>query len=911
MIKIWKEYYLMVIDGEKTAVKRVFTPMLSRWFSADGKEFRSQSHISQIMSQFDEEHKLDVASLYELFKDFEQSEGGDATIEDLNKEAKARKDGDKALQDNLDDEISSRKEAEASINEKLSSEIKERKAADLSMSQSILGETQARTEAVANINKTILMEQEARSEADNALTELVNEAKEEMKDALEKVEGDLEESVGSLSEKDEELSNELEKAVKYEDTSSEANPGRKSIILKNHDNILGYDTEGHAYNLLMLSKWNKVDVGTPDKPFNINGSTKRPTYNDEKELSLLEDIQTALATIQLVKKSDLEYSLNVGDAIVGTINIPEDRFLKDVSFDDETGVLNFTFKAEEGDLDVPVDISALIDTYVNGDGLNLEGNKFSIKIDPSTQAYIEVGPSGLRIKGIDEALAKKVGWQDVSTEDNPNRKAIILENHDTLLGKSTDGSAYNLIMLSKWDKVDVGTGKKPFNINGSDARPTYNDSKDIALLEDVQSAEKKLDDYVKISELPKQLPNPYKLTIKYNGVTAFSYDGSKSETGNFVVNATTVPMSSENNVSISDYFAQVVAKFNDYALKESIPEIPESLPNPNALTIKYNGVTAFTYDGSKAETGNFIVDATTVPMSQEDETTISEKIAKMDTVIAGKASSDEIPTVPSSLPNPNALTIKYNGIVAFTYDGSRPETGNFIVNAETVPMAEGDTTTIAGKFDELEEGLSQYALKDSIPSIPESLPNPNALTIKYNGVTAFTYDGSKAETGNFIVDATTVPMSQDDDTTISAKLEELSEGVAGAATPAAVSEAVAGLNTKLIGDIDLASYLSDPAYTVQVLNKLEQSYIEDLGEPNNVNGQPYNAETNKYIVGNSYLSIAKINESFAFEYDLYALNSGVEMGYLGAVLKAIKLTQDVYDTKIANLESRIAALEGA
>lgn len=63
----------------------------------------------------------------------------------------------------------------------------------------------------------------------------------------------------------------------------------------------------------------------------------------------------------------------------------------------------------------------------------------------------------------------------------------------------------------------------------------------------------------------------------------------------------------------------------DYALKS---EIPTKLPNPNALTINYNGGQAFTYDGSATETGNLIVNAETVPMSESDETTIKQALDK-------------------------------------------------------------------------------------------------------------------------------------------------------------------------------------------------------------------------------------------------------------------------------------------
>lgn len=79
--------------------------------------------------------------------------------------------------------------------------------------------------------------------------------------------------------------------IKYEDTATNSNPNRKSVVLDNHNNILGKDTNGGAYNIAMVSKWNVVDMGTVSLPINLNGSTPRPTYNDDKEIALLEDIK--------------------------------------------------------------------------------------------------------------------------------------------------------------------------------------------------------------------------------------------------------------------------------------------------------------------------------------------------------------------------------------------------------------------------------------------------------------------------------------------------------------------------------------------------------------------------------------------------------------------------------------------
>ena len=75
--------------------------------------------------------------------------------------------------------------------------------------------------------------------------------------------------------------------------------------------------------------------------------------------------------------------------------------------------------------------------------------------------------------------------------DEPDRKAIVLKNHDTLSGTMTDGDGANLVMLSKWNVADFGSTKVHLNLNSND-RPTINDSSVIAVLEDIANSDKLL-----------------------------------------------------------------------------------------------------------------------------------------------------------------------------------------------------------------------------------------------------------------------------------------------------------------------------------------------------------------------------------------------------------------------------------
>ena len=77
---------------------------------------------------------------------------------------------------------------------------------------------------------------------------------------------------------------------------------------------------------------------------------------------------------------------------------------------------------------------------------------------------------------IDAVDAKKVDW----VESTPGRQHIVLKNHDSVLGTATDGTTYNVAMVSKWDVADFGSTQLHLNLNSKDGVATINDDKVIA-----------------------------------------------------------------------------------------------------------------------------------------------------------------------------------------------------------------------------------------------------------------------------------------------------------------------------------------------------------------------------------------------------------------------------------------------
>lgn len=78
----------------------------------------------------------------------------------------------------------------------------------------------------------------------------------------------------------------------------------------------------------------------------------------------------------------------------------------------------------------------------------------------------------------DESVVKYVPH----TSD-PNRKIVVLKNHDEIIGTRTDGAMVNLAMVSKWDVADFGSNAVHLNLNSKDA-VTINDSLSVLTNED-------------------------------------------------------------------------------------------------------------------------------------------------------------------------------------------------------------------------------------------------------------------------------------------------------------------------------------------------------------------------------------------------------------------------------------------
>lgn len=245
---------------------------------------------------------------------------------------------------------------------------------------------------------------------------------------------------------------------------------RKTIQLANHDNLSGIGTDGEGYNLAMISKWDKADYGSPRLPINLNGSEDRPTYNDTKEIALVEDIEgitIPTKVSELENDSDFQDDEQVDAKIQAAIDI-------------QTGTINEKFSNVDSSL-----------------------GSLETLISEETEAR------GLADTKLQEDLMKAVEGM-VKHEDYKDKKIIVLSNAEQIVGQSNPDELEGkievngkipLIKLNEWNVIDAGSPMTQFNINTpKDVRPTVQESGQsgenahkMAYLDDIQKLEPTID----------------------------------------------------------------------------------------------------------------------------------------------------------------------------------------------------------------------------------------------------------------------------------------------------------------------------------------------------------------------------------------------------------------------------------
>ena len=203
------------------------------------------------------------------------------------------------------------------------------------------------------------------------------------------------------------------------------------------------------------------------------------------------------------------------------------------------------------------------------DAIEQNGDAIDALNDIVTKNKVAIDSVDAEQKATAEKLAtldsKAVKYQ----EFGENRKTIQLANADSISGVTTDGRGVNVAMVSKWNKVDLGSSQVSMNLNSLDGQVTINDGKVVATLDDISGSEtatnalidKKIADYHKESDAKFVSA---KTTGRHSTVAVSTADDevrlSSSETN---------PTGSQGGVYVGSQLIQVMTNYKPSDRKEA------------------------------------------------------------------------------------------------------------------------------------------------------------------------------------------------------------------------------------------------------------------------------------------------------------------------------------------------------
>ena len=207
-------------------------------------------------------------------------------------------------------------------------------------------------------------------------------------------------------------------------TDEVARAKAKETELSNKVNSLDSD-----YKAADTQLQSTIDVLTTGLTNEVNRATEAEN-KIKSDLTVEINKKVASVTIEKNSTSDLQYTLYVDGKPSGEVNIPKDQFLTNVEYLAGEKIIRFTFETTSGVSVTDVNVADLVDTYIAGDGLTLVDNKFSVKKSDGSQSYLEVTADGVKVVGVDEALALKANAADVYTKDEIEAKGYLTEHQD-------------------------------------------------------------------------------------------------------------------------------------------------------------------------------------------------------------------------------------------------------------------------------------------------------------------------------------------------------------------------------------------------------------------------------------------------------------------------------------------------
>lgn len=159
------------------------------------------------------------------------------------------------------------------------------------------------------------------------------------------------------------------------------------------------------------TKANAVSAAVETVAAGLAEETSNRTAADTTLQSKLNEVSASVDTLSLTYTDDKINLLSNGNVIasIDTTGFTKDRLIKSVGLEyDETGkpYLKIVWKTLTGDEVTKIYLEELL--YQAGNGIDMQNNVFSVKIDPASDPYLTVGANGLKLSGVENVAIGNV-----------------------------------------------------------------------------------------------------------------------------------------------------------------------------------------------------------------------------------------------------------------------------------------------------------------------------------------------------------------------------------------------------------------------------------------------------------------------------------------------------------------------
>lgn len=169
------------------------------------------------------------------------------------------------------------------------------------------------------------------------------------------------------------------------------------------------------------------------------------------------DNGTIKSSISLVYKSNLIQLIGLDNQVISTIDASS--FIKDGMVNNVQLITNpqgqaegtyivITFNTDSGLEPIYLNVTQLIDIYVGGNGISIQNNQVSIKLDTSSEEYLSISENGIKISGIkqiQETLPQVYNsLQDIELSSKFNTNKLYIDSSKSQIYIYKDN---NLVLL--------------------------------------------------------------------------------------------------------------------------------------------------------------------------------------------------------------------------------------------------------------------------------------------------------------------------------------------------------------------------------------------------------------------------------------------------------------------------------